>query len=411
MYAAIAQSVERILGKDEVTSSNLVSSSKKHQFFWCFFFCFKRQEMKDVGEGYVEKIKWAMNQPLKPQDSLFILIGIFLLFFFIIWADGWYRTHKNRQLSQKFRKEYPHAALVYLFLENQPVEKGTVHCINGMISPLFLISAKEHPHKYKGLAFYALPGELTIQCMVPVKKRGKKKIITTAPASFSVETDASYEMQIHLTGWLKVNMLKGYEIPVVVQEPVQKVVHTVEHRLKTPIFTDIVANYRIQELKRLVFAIVLLYSLLGSQVWLTNLPKYVLLIPFVLCLFVLIKMITVGTKQFYHIENILSERVKEQIQIQFQNPHPIYSLFSGEVHLLKNCLICRQGGILHLILLDQIGSVYDLAYAGTYGTVKTMVIEMKNGKRYKLEFFGRHKKELSLVQAWIQKYNPNIMVQ
>ena len=32
MYAAIAQSVERILGKDEVTSSNLVSSSKNPEF-------------------------------------------------------------------------------------------------------------------------------------------------------------------------------------------------------------------------------------------------------------------------------------------------------------------------------------------------------------------------------------------
>ena len=28
MFAAVAQSVERILGKDEVTSSNLVSSSR-----------------------------------------------------------------------------------------------------------------------------------------------------------------------------------------------------------------------------------------------------------------------------------------------------------------------------------------------------------------------------------------------
>ena len=40
--AAIAQSVERILGKDEVASSNLASSSKKAlepQRFWgfCFF--------------------------------------------------------------------------------------------------------------------------------------------------------------------------------------------------------------------------------------------------------------------------------------------------------------------------------------------------------------------------------------
>ena len=40
-YAAIAQSVERILGKDEVASSNLASSSRKvlkPQWFWDFFF-------------------------------------------------------------------------------------------------------------------------------------------------------------------------------------------------------------------------------------------------------------------------------------------------------------------------------------------------------------------------------------
>ncbi len=40
LYAAVAQSVERILGKDEVTSSNLVSSSKislKLVGFWEIF--------------------------------------------------------------------------------------------------------------------------------------------------------------------------------------------------------------------------------------------------------------------------------------------------------------------------------------------------------------------------------------
>ena len=40
-YAAMAQEVERILGKDEVTSSTLVSSSKKkrHDFNRVFSFC------------------------------------------------------------------------------------------------------------------------------------------------------------------------------------------------------------------------------------------------------------------------------------------------------------------------------------------------------------------------------------
>ena len=43
-YAAIAQSVERILGKDEVASSNLASSSKTLILLenWGFFF-FSRQ--------------------------------------------------------------------------------------------------------------------------------------------------------------------------------------------------------------------------------------------------------------------------------------------------------------------------------------------------------------------------------
>ena len=33
-HAAIAQQVERILGKDEVASSNLASSSKKNRYLW-----------------------------------------------------------------------------------------------------------------------------------------------------------------------------------------------------------------------------------------------------------------------------------------------------------------------------------------------------------------------------------------
>ena len=39
-YAAIAQSVERILGKDEVASSNLASSSKASEIFWFRRFSF-----------------------------------------------------------------------------------------------------------------------------------------------------------------------------------------------------------------------------------------------------------------------------------------------------------------------------------------------------------------------------------
>ena len=42
----MAQSVERVLGKDEVTSSNLVISSKKRNNFDCFFFYFSEKTGK-----------------------------------------------------------------------------------------------------------------------------------------------------------------------------------------------------------------------------------------------------------------------------------------------------------------------------------------------------------------------------
>ena len=53
-YAAIAQSVERILGKDEVTSSNLVSSSKNPEFrkkFGIFYI----QKLLIFGVNFSEK--------------------------------------------------------------------------------------------------------------------------------------------------------------------------------------------------------------------------------------------------------------------------------------------------------------------------------------------------------------------
>ena len=58
-YAAIAQQVERILGKDEVASSNLASSSKKEEHLpvFLFFHCVRSKEevlgeMEDHYEAY-----------------------------------------------------------------------------------------------------------------------------------------------------------------------------------------------------------------------------------------------------------------------------------------------------------------------------------------------------------------------
>ncbi len=58
----MAQSVEHVLGKDEVTSSSLVSSSKKSTLLWgCFFFysSLPRTLVRYTGSPKYQKIFWG----------------------------------------------------------------------------------------------------------------------------------------------------------------------------------------------------------------------------------------------------------------------------------------------------------------------------------------------------------------
>ena len=74
-YAAVAQSVERILGKDEVTSSNLVSSSKKRST--CFgqvLLFLDTWGIKMLGrstrKGDAASVGWQSRQRLRSESAL-----------------------------------------------------------------------------------------------------------------------------------------------------------------------------------------------------------------------------------------------------------------------------------------------------------------------------------------------------
>ena len=76
-FADMAQSVERVLGKDEVTSSNLVISSKKRNNFDCFFFLFLRKKQGSVhpcnsnSEARVLAVQIRLNFAFAPWRSRF----------------------------------------------------------------------------------------------------------------------------------------------------------------------------------------------------------------------------------------------------------------------------------------------------------------------------------------------------
>ena len=66
--AAMAQEVERILGKDEVTSSTLVSSSRKNS-------CSKEQEFFQLYSPFGELYCSAVIFGLRPSDIRFASFG------------------------------------------------------------------------------------------------------------------------------------------------------------------------------------------------------------------------------------------------------------------------------------------------------------------------------------------------
>ena len=87
--AAMAQVVEHILGKDEVTSSNLVSSSKKHLQLRVLF---------SSGWKIVTYMFWCKTFLLFLKKALIFISGSIIIIWYF-WRDGWAglrRTTGNR---------------------------------------------------------------------------------------------------------------------------------------------------------------------------------------------------------------------------------------------------------------------------------------------------------------------------
>ena len=79
-YAAIAQSVERILGKDEVASSNLASSSKKSLeplrvlgfLLFCAVCCLPQKPTQKPTRGIILQVRTPETAPKTVPGVLFM---------------------------------------------------------------------------------------------------------------------------------------------------------------------------------------------------------------------------------------------------------------------------------------------------------------------------------------------------
>ncbi len=142
----------------------------------------------------------------------------------------------------------------------------------------------------------------------------------------------------------------------------------------------------------------------GLSVFFFFVPATLLFLSFVF-------VFTVGVKKFKQTFDSLLPFQQESIFLEFQTPHLVYKLLMGDIHLQPDCIICRFGGRLSLVLIEQIVVVKVMQYSGSYGLTKSLVIQTCTNEKFHFEFSLKHQKELDALILYLQAKNFQIFVQ
>ena len=353
-------------------------------------------------------IREWMDKPLSTTEIIIILAVLVFLLFLIIQIDKW-RTHRK---SKKFIRRHPDAALILLAAEDRPVSRAVLNVLEGEASSPFPVPASQRPDGKRGLAFYAAPGPVSVNLMLSHAKDSDGRSSTANRLSLTAEANASYLALLDNMGHIRLSLLKGNNPNFQASQEPSKSETEPKHTYPNtqPRFTNPVMNYCIQEEKRIIICCFLLLFPLGYLAGIRALPWFSFLIPVALFFVAILRAFFMGSRPFRQTLEKLPDQRKEKIWLSFARPHPIYKLFSGDVHLFPDCLICRYGGKLFLIPMESITSAQTMRGKQALYFVTTLVIQTDTGRRHSLEFSGRHQDELSPVLSWIREHNPNIVV-
>lgn len=178
-----------------------------------------------------------------------------------------------------------------------------------------------------------------------------------------------------------------------------------------PMQLSIVGAFLRGELKRVILCFSGLMLCMAYLVFVAQLSPVLFLIPVGVLLLTLLAMLTIDRWQFSHSLEHFDMFRQEQMEQEFRQPHPVYRLFTGEVHLLSDCLICRSGGRLFAVPIEEISRMRKIQYSNTYGLTCSLMIKTDTDKTYQIEFVGKHKKELEKVVQWVEQKNSMVKIE
>lgn len=134
----------------------------------------------------------------------------------------------------------------------------------------------------------------------------------------------------------------------------------------------------------------------------------VFLIAIGITVIVILRMVTIGSREFRNAFADLYPPRQEQIIMDYLQPHTIYRLFGGEVHMLSDAMICRSGAKLLLILPEEVDVIKTMKYSGESAFVRGVWITTDTMKKYRLEFMSGQQQNIKHIVMWLKHKKPEI---
>lgn len=137
----------------------------------------------------------------------------------------------------------------------------------------------------------------------------------------------------------------------------------------------------------------------------------VFLIAIGITVLAVLRMVTIGSREFRNTFADLYHPRQEQIIVDFLQPHTIYRLFGGEVHMLSDAIVCRSGAKLLLILPEEVDVIKTMKYSGESAFVRGVWITTDSMKKYRLEFKAGQQQNIKYIVMWLKHKKPEIIWQ
>ena len=162
----------------------------------------------------------------------------------------------------------------------------------------------------------------------------------------------------------------------------------------------ITKDFIAKEIRSLAVLMILMAAALGYLIFYAGIsPLALLVIPLLIAAFVF-RMRGQAEDAFQRCCGEYPESWKAQVEREYQEPHPVYKVAYGEVHLMKTCVVCRNKRRLIFIPVRQVMELEERFRRVSGRRVPHLKFALDGGTQLEMDFSVAHPGDGEKVVSW-----------